>query len=329
MAIHDARFHMVQFPIWSYMENRSTLEATRRVSQHCIEVRQLIQMCRSTPHARAARVPKVSLCGGLQLCIDLQRAFDNVNRVKLFARLHELQVREEIRDHPVVGLLARANWLLCAAWLHWRSNPNWKRSAARLQGCKAAPGPWNSFVVLFIHDLLNHVPLSWVQACLTIYADDCHIGTSFTSMEDFCHFHHTLCWTAWTFEQDSHCATWSHWRQLENTHPWQRWHSHSNLQNHKVLGRDHFLWQFWRLQPQTSTQADACWLSQTAAVAHWEALFESFTTFSIMENLRLPNFQLWTFCNWHDTAWTETGHYSDDCHDAQSFSWPCLCDMQN
>ncbi|CAL1130183.1 unnamed protein product [Cladocopium goreaui] len=60
------------------------------------------------------------------------------------------------------------------------------------QGCKAAPGLWNSFMVLLLHDLNMHIPLSWIQNCLTIYADDFHVGTSFTCMEEFCLFHHFI-----------------------------------------------------------------------------------------------------------------------------------------
>ena len=187
LAMQDARGHMIQYPIWSYMEHRSTLEAIRRVSQHCLEVRQLISMCRSTPHARAAGAPKVSLYGGAQLCIDLQRAFDGVNRVKLFQRLHELQIREEI-----IQLLAYWHEETDYFVQHDMATAQIPIGRGVRQGCKAAPGLWNSFMVLLLHDLNEHVPLSWIQSCITIYADDCHIGSSFTCMEEFCHFQQTL-----------------------------------------------------------------------------------------------------------------------------------------
>ena len=187
LAMQDARFHMVQYPIWSYMEHRSTYEAIRRVSQHCADVRQLIQMCRSTPHARATRAPKVSLYGGAQLCIDLQRAFDGVNRAKLFTRLHELQIREEI-----IQLLAYWHETTDYFVQHDTATTQIPIGRGVRQGCKAAPGLWNSFMVLLLHDLNVHIPLSWIQNCLTLYADDFHVGTSFTSMEDLCLFHHFI-----------------------------------------------------------------------------------------------------------------------------------------
>ena len=186
-AMQDARFHMVQFPIWSYMEHRSTFEAIRRVSQHCADVPQLIQLCRSTPHARATRAPKVGLYGGVQLCIDLQRAFDGVNRVKLFTRLHELHIREEI-----IQLLAYWHEATDYFVQHDLDTTQIPIGRGVRQGCKAAPGLWNSFMVLLLHDLNMHIPLSWIQNCLTIYADDFHVGTSFTCMEEFCLFHHFI-----------------------------------------------------------------------------------------------------------------------------------------
>ena len=58
-------------------------------------------MRRVTPHSRAVKVAKYCLYGGLQICLDLQRAFDSVNRRKLFARLHCLKI-----STPLIQLLA-------------------------------------------------------------------------------------------------------------------------------------------------------------------------------------------------------------------------------
>ena len=96
LAMQDVQTYLVHFPLWSYVEHRSTLEAIRRVGSHCATVRQMVQHSRSTPHSRAMMLPRKSLFGGLQICLDLQRAFDQVNRYKLFSRLHELNVRPAI-----------------------------------------------------------------------------------------------------------------------------------------------------------------------------------------------------------------------------------------
>ncbi|CAL1138037.1 unnamed protein product [Cladocopium goreaui] len=76
------------------------------------------------------------------------------------------------------------------------------------QGCKAAPGLWNGFIVLMLHDLMAHTPFSWIQRCVTIYADDLHIGDSFVSLEDFYFFHRALGFLISTFaSMDLHINT--------------------------------------------------------------------------------------------------------------------------
>jgi len=180
LAMQDVQFHLVSFPVWSYQECRSTLEAIRHVSSHCAQVRQLIQHSRSTPHSRASGGHRSGLFGGIQLCIDLQRAFDQVNRFKLFSRLHELHVRPSI-----IALLT--TWHESTIYYTQVDDQDFPIEIGRgvRQGCKAAPGLWSLFTLLFLHDLLNFVTLEWIQSHLTLYADDLHIGAMYESLEEF------------------------------------------------------------------------------------------------------------------------------------------------
>lgn len=187
LAMQDAYSHMVHFPIWAYMNARSTLDAIRRVCAHCEEVRQMIRHLRSTPHSRAANCQRHQLYGGLQLCLDLQRAFDSVNRQRLFQRLAQLNVRPSI-----VQLLTA--WHENTVYFVQHEDTDCPIGIGKgvRQGCKAAPGLWNSFLVLFLHDLMAHVSLRWLQTHLTIYADDLHLGVTFKSLEAFYKIHSIL-----------------------------------------------------------------------------------------------------------------------------------------
>ena len=60
------------------------------------------------------------------------------------------------------------------------------------QGCKAAPGLWTLFTLLFLHDLLDHVTIEWIQSHVTIYADDFHIGCIFESLAELSQFQQVL-----------------------------------------------------------------------------------------------------------------------------------------
>lgn len=135
---------------------------------------------RSTPHSRANAAPKFHVFGGLQACVDLQRAFDCVNRAKLFTRLWQLNI-----DESIIQLLTA--WHQDTQYIVQHDLCDSPISIGRgvRQGCKAAPGLWTFFMVLFLHDLMAFIPMSWICDHLNIYADDLHVGAEFTCLEDF------------------------------------------------------------------------------------------------------------------------------------------------
>ena len=180
LAMIEAADHMVIFPIWAYMRHRSTLDAIRRVSFHCAEIRALLQHQRSTPHTRADHLPRFTLFGGLQICLDLRCAFDCVDRSRLFSRLSQLDISQSL-----IQLLT--TWHEHSVYYVQHAYTDCSIPVGRgvRQGCKAAPGLWNCFVVLMLHDLLQHVPLQWVQQHITIYADDIHVSSKFVSLAEF------------------------------------------------------------------------------------------------------------------------------------------------
>ena len=176
LLLQQCRIHLIQWPLWAYIPQRSTQDALRRVVQHCMAVRTLINSQRPNVYLRANSVVRHAVCGGFQLFLDLERAFDNVDRVKLFSRLYELDV-----DSSLITLLTA-----------WHSNTRYhvgKDDQTRAvsvgrgvrQGCKIAPSLWNAFVLLFLHDLASKIGTHWILQCLNIYADDCHIGCIFHS----------------------------------------------------------------------------------------------------------------------------------------------------
>eukprot|EP00435_Cladocopium_sp_Y103_P007029 s1036_g2.t1 len=179
-AMTEALLGLIHLPLWAYLANRSTADALRIVTVHCQQVKRLLSEQRSTPHSRASCAPRLRLYGGLQLCLDLQRAFDCVNRVKLFQKLHLLNI-----SAPLISLLT--TWHEDAAYIVQTDSDAEPIQIGRgvRQGCKAAPGLWSFFLVIFLSELSTKIPLTWIQQCMTIYADDFHVGMIFRSMEEF------------------------------------------------------------------------------------------------------------------------------------------------
>ena len=142
-----------------------------------------MKVSRSTPHQRAmanSESPPMHIYGGLQLFVDLNRAFDGVDRAKLFARLPQLCI-----SAPLVQLLS--------AWhegthYHIQTDNGYhsiETGKGVRQGCKAAPSLFNFFLVLFLQEVCQVLPIEWVQSHLTAYADDCHIGGVYKNVQDF------------------------------------------------------------------------------------------------------------------------------------------------
>ena len=179
-AVSQAYDNMISWPIFAYMPGRSTMDSIFRVAMHCSQVRQLIGSQRATPHQRANPQPRYKICGGFQIFVDIQRAFDAVSRSKLFRRLSALGIHS-----AHINLISR--WHEHTEY-HVQTDigPRTVPIGTGLrQGCKAAPALWNFFIILFFHDLSEVVPIDWIKSCVTVYADDCHIGGIYKSEQDF------------------------------------------------------------------------------------------------------------------------------------------------
>ena len=181
IALHQAMPEISKWPLWAYVPQRTTQDAIRKVSSHCLLVRTMMKGHRSTPHNRATSQPRYPVFGGLQIFIDLERAFDSIDRVKLFGKLTQLGI------HANISQLLR-EWHVHTRYhvMHNGETIPIDTSKGLRQGCKAAPLLWNCLVVLMLHSINQHLPSSWICNCLCVYADDFHICGTFRSEEEFC-----------------------------------------------------------------------------------------------------------------------------------------------
>ena len=168
------------WPIWAFMRSRSTHDPLLKVAIHCRETRALIKNQRSTPQTRASSVVRWPICGGIQVFIDLEKAFDCINRVKLFHKLHLLGISESITQ------LLQC-WHVETPYIvtHGGESVAVDVSKGLRQGCKGAPFLWNCMMVLMLLKMQAYLPLAWIQDHLSIYADDCHVGGTFRNIQEF------------------------------------------------------------------------------------------------------------------------------------------------
>ena len=165
----DAEFR--RWPIWAFLSLRSTQDPWAKVAAHCRATQQLISNHRSTPQARAELSMPSTCFGGLQIFVDLEKAFDSVNRAKLFARLSELPI-----DDNIICLLHCWHVETDYFVTHGGESVAVPVTQGLRQGCKGAPFLWNSLMVLMLHDLNCKVSYQWIVDHVTLYADDIHVG---------------------------------------------------------------------------------------------------------------------------------------------------------
>lgn len=76
-----------RYPQFAYQHSRSVLDAIRRVSEHCTQVRMALDTNKSTVWTGATRADRLKLAGGIQIFLDLNKAFDSIPRAWLMSRL--------------------------------------------------------------------------------------------------------------------------------------------------------------------------------------------------------------------------------------------------
>eukprot|EP00435_Cladocopium_sp_Y103_P014102 s4865_g3.t1 len=185
---------LCQFPQFGFLPMRAATDAIARVASHCREVRLLVAAQRRSVLQQMASPPQFTTCGGVQLFLDLNRAFDSVHRLLLFNHLRDIGLSDHLH-------------LLVTKWhegTHY--NLQFQGQTTRIpvkiglrQGCKIAPLLWVVFMDKFLHLLAPLTGVQWIEQALTLYADDIHAGCVYhsslelaTALKNFGHMLDTL-----------------------------------------------------------------------------------------------------------------------------------------
>ena len=172
---------LVQFPQFAFLCHRSAQDAIRKVSSHCQQTRTLLRNSRRTVHHRAMAQPTYQVCGGIQVFIDISRAFDLIARQPLFDFLGSLPI-----DQCLVGILAE--WHTQTSYITCHNNVYHETPTGRgvRQGCRVAPTLWACCTHSMFSQLSSAISSDWVRNALTVFADDIHCGEIFTSAAQLC-----------------------------------------------------------------------------------------------------------------------------------------------
>lgn len=164
-------------PQYAYLQWRGRGDSIQKISAHC----RLIRTMRNNDqykfhHLHTGTRPK--LAGGVLISLDLSKAFDTVDRRRLFAQMHHLHI-----DSSLISLVQ-------AIYSQSRFSFEYKgcfRQALTQrgiqQGCKAAPLLWAIFTSGIIDKLSSLFGSTWIHTALAIFADDWVIFEQITDHE--------------------------------------------------------------------------------------------------------------------------------------------------
>ena len=160
-----------RMPLYAYLPGRSAKDCLLINSDHCQQVRNL----RQGHHKDAA--PK-DLWGGLQVSLDLEKAFDAVSRNHVLRALEVFDMNPDLRN-------LITSWLMPHEYClpHKELLGRIRASRGIKQGAKDAPLLWIVCIYLFCHELLANHDLEWIRDHV-IFADDLHFRWIINSVQD-------------------------------------------------------------------------------------------------------------------------------------------------
>ena len=178
-GMHQSLHQLVAWPLWAYLPARSTQDPLLRVIGHCKQVRNMVTAQRPNIIAKSQGLYPHKLCGGVQVFIELQRAFDSIDRVRLFSRMTSLDI-----DPRIVNLLS--HWHQHTVYFVQHNGCDIPVGVGKgvRQGCRAAPWLFKCFLLFYLQELSSVVPMELILNHVNLYADDSTFGGIFNSVSE-------------------------------------------------------------------------------------------------------------------------------------------------
>ena len=152
-----------QLPLYAYLPSRGTRDCLLIVASHCRQVRDTCSQFRSSPNAPGMQ-------GGLQISLDMEKAFDTVARSKVLQALDPYPF-----DLDVLRLIH--SWLAphkyCIPFKQLIGHITACRGIK--QGSKDAPLLWTLVMSAILLDLKARFSLAWLRDHVVVYSDDVHL----------------------------------------------------------------------------------------------------------------------------------------------------------
>ena len=160
------------FPLYAYLPNRSTADCLLRVSHHCRQVR-------DDCHMYSQDNSRDGMFGGLQVSLDMNKAFDSVSRNTVSLAILGLQLPPDLQT-MIHTLLSPHKYYIP----HKKLVGEILATRGIRQGSKDGPILWTLCMHLVLTDLAARYSYQWIHEHVIIYADDVHLRWRTSQLAD-------------------------------------------------------------------------------------------------------------------------------------------------
>ena len=179
--LHSLAPLMQCMPQFAYASQRGTADAIAKAHHHFELVADLLGHARVTRFQHQAGKVRRACTGGVGLSLDLSKAFDGVNRSKIYEAMHSRGV-----PASVITLVQQLHHHAKYVYRVGTCTGSTLTSNGIKQGCVIAPYLWNYFSLAFLLLLQEQRDLAWIQNLLSLFADDVWGAWLIESSIDFC-----------------------------------------------------------------------------------------------------------------------------------------------
>ena len=164
---------MVWLPQYAYVAGRGTTEAILRATLHCACVRDTLQTQKLTIHDCFAGARRAECVGGIQMSLDLSKAFDMLSHEVLILAMTHAGVSVDLQN-VVMAFYDQSVYVIKGRGSH-ASHRIALRHGVR-QGCILSPALWAMFTAYVMRVMDARNGAGWTSRHCTMYADDMHFA---------------------------------------------------------------------------------------------------------------------------------------------------------
>ena len=171
---------MVRLPQYAYVAGRGTTEAILRVTLHCVCIRDVLQTQKMTIHDRFAGARRAGCVGGIQMSLDLSKAFDMLSHEVLILAMTHAGVSVDLQN-VIMAFYDQSVYVVKGRGSHTSHRIALRRGVR--QGCILSPALWAMFTAYVMHVMDARNGAGWTSRHCTMYADDMHFAWQVASVE--------------------------------------------------------------------------------------------------------------------------------------------------